>query len=72
VRFWSCSAPNAEPNTVLDLAGVVTSYTILESWTERKSQTELSAKQQKASGRIAAMNMVAFLLTDTGTFSDKR
>jgi hypothetical protein len=40
---------------------------------KEESQTELSAKNHKASGRIAAMNMVLFLLTDTGTdFSDKR
>lgn len=34
---------------------------------KEESQTELSAKQQKASGRIATMNRVLSLLPDTGT-----
>jgi len=40
---------------------------------QEESETELPAKQQKASGRIATMNRVLSLLADTGThFSDKR
>ena len=34
---------------------------------KKESETELSAKQQKASGRIAPMNRVLSLLADTGT-----
>jgi len=38
---------------------------------EEESQTELSAKQQKASGRITTMNSMPSLIADTGTrFSD--
>jgi len=33
---------------------------------EEESQTGLSAKQQKASGRIATMNSVRSLIADTG------
>jgi hypothetical protein len=33
---------------------------------KKESETELSAKQQKASGRIAPMNRVLSLLADTG------
>lgn len=40
---------------------------------KEESETELPAKQQKAYGRIAAMNRVLSLLADTGThFSDNR
>jgi len=40
---------------------------------KEESETELSAKQQKASGRIATMNRVLSLLADIGThFSDDR